>query len=164
MILLLIMMLLLIGADQLVKYWASTSLREMGSVDFIHIGDTKIIDLTYLENRGAIFGSMAGQKWFLIGFTSLVIIGAAVAFIRTRNRSKLLSFSLALLIAGGIGNIIDRIRLGYVVDMIEIKLFRFAIFNVADICVTVAVFLVVIYMLFIDGRKEKKTGKAADND
>ena len=164
MIILLIMILLLIGADQLVKYWAVTSLRDAGSMEFIHIGDTKIIDLTYLENRGAIFGSMAGQKWFLIGFTSLVIIAAVAAFIRTRGRSKLLSFSLALLIAGGIGNIIDRIRLGYVVDMIEIKLFRFAIFNVADICVTVAVFLIVVYMIFIDGKKEAAAGKAEKND
>lgn len=163
-IFLLILMLLLIGGDQLVKYWAATSLRETGSMDFIHIGGTKIIDLTYLENRGAIFGSMAGQKWFLIGFTSLVIIAAVVAFIRTRKRSKLLSFSLALLIAGGIGNIIDRIRLGYVIDMIEIKLFRFAIFNVADICVTVAVFLIVVYMIFIDGKKEAAAGKADKND
>jgi len=163
-IFLLILMILLIGADQLVKYWASTSLREIGSMEFIRLGDTKIIDLTYLENRGAIFGSMAGQKWFLIGFTSIVIIAAVIAFIKTRKRSKLLSFSLALLIAGGIGNIIDRIRLGYVVDMIEIKLFRFAIFNVADICVTVAVFLIVIYMLFIDGRKDAKAGKAEKDD
>lgn len=163
-LLLLLMILLLIGADQLVKYWAATSLREVGSMGFIHIGDTKIFDLTYLENRGAIFGSMAGQKWFLIGFTSIVILGAVIAFIRTRGRSKLLSFSLALLIAGGIGNIIDRIRLGYVIDMIELKLFRFAIFNVADICVTVAVFLILIYMVFIDGKKDAKPGKAEKND
>ena len=90
-----------------------------------------------------------------------MIIGAVIAFIVTRRRSKLLSFSLALLIAGGIGNLIDRIRLGYVVDMIEIKLFRFAIFNVADICVTAAVFLIIIYLLFIDGKKEGKADKDA---
>ncbi|HBB72696.1 MAG TPA: signal peptidase II [Ruminococcus sp.] len=160
-LLVILMILALIGADQGVKYWAVHSLREIGSKDFIRIGDTEIIDLTYLENRGAIFGSMAGQKWFLIGFTSVVIIGAVIAFIVTRRRSKLLSFSLALLIAGGIGNLIDRIRLGYVVDMIEIKLFRFAIFNVADICVTAAVFLIIIYLLFIDGKKEGKADKDA---
>ena len=59
---------------------------------------------------------------------------------------------------------IDRLTTEYVVDFFYFVLINFPLFNVADICVTVAVFLVVIYMLFIDGRKEKKAGKAADND
>ena len=63
----------LIGADQLVKYWAATSLQPKGSIDFIHFGSFKIIDLTYLENNGALFGSMSGHRWFLIGFTATVI-------------------------------------------------------------------------------------------
>ena len=73
-IILAVIILSLIGVDQLVKYWAVTSLKPEGSMDFIHFGNFKIFDLTYLENKGAIFGSMAGQRWFLIGFTSLLII------------------------------------------------------------------------------------------
>jgi len=146
---------LLIGLDQLVKYWAVHSLKSEGSMRFIHIGDFKILDLTYLENDGAIFGSMSGQRWFLIGFTSLVLIGGIYLMFRFMKRSKVLTTAIALFVAGGIGNIIDRIRLGYVVDMFDIKLFRFAVFNVADIYVTVAFAMLIVYSIFIDPRIEK---------
>jgi signal peptidase II len=158
----------LVGADQLVKYWAVHELKPVGTKDFIHIGDFKIFDLTYLENRGAIFGSMSGQRWFLVGFTSIVIAAGIYLLIRLRKRSKLLNVAIALFIAGGIGNLIDRIRYSYVVDMFELKLFKFAIFNVADICVTVAFVLLLFYAFFIDPKVEKakkaESEKAADNE
>ena len=145
----------LIAADQLVKMWAVESLRPVGSMDFLKIGDLKIVDLTYLENDGAIFGSMSGQKWFLIGFTSIIVAVGIAAMILALKRSKFLSTSIMLFVAGGIGNLIDRVRFGYVVDMFEIKLFRFAIFNVADICVTCAFVLVLVYMFFIEPKITK---------
>lgn len=154
-VILVVIIAVLVAADQLVKHWAVTSLEPVGSMEFIRIGDTKLVDLTYLENRGAIFGSMAGQRWFLVGFTTLVIILASVGMIMALKRSKFLSFSIMLFVAGGIGNIIDRIRYGYVVDMFEFKFVHFAIFNVADICVTFAFIFIIIYMLFIDPKKEK---------
>ena len=165
-IFLVISALLLIGADQAVKYWAVHSLQPKGSMDFIHFGKFKIFDLTYLENDGAIFGSMSGQRWFLIGFTSLVIIAGIVAMFFFMKRSKLLSSAIMLFVAGGIGNLIDRVRFGYVVDMFELKLFHFAIFNVADICVTVAFCLLIIYGIFIDPKieKAKKAEKEAKAD
>lgn len=159
-ILLIIFTVLLIIADQLVKHWAVVSLQPVKTMDFIHFGDFKILDLTYLENRGAIFGSMSGQRWFLVGFTSLIVIVGIVLMFVMAKRSKFLSFSIMLFVAGGIGNLIDRIRLGYVVDMFEIKLFDFAIFNVADICVTCAFVLMVIYMFFIEPQIEKSNQKA----
>lgn len=154
-VLLIIVTLVLVAADQFVKYWAVDSLKPAGSMDFIHIGDFKILDLTYLENDGAIFGSMSGQRWFLIGFTSLIIIAGIVLMFMTLKKSKFLSFSIMLFVAGGIGNLIDRIRFGYVVDMFEVKLFHFAIFNVADICVTFAFILIIIYIIFIEPKTEK---------
>ena len=160
-VILVVIIAVLVAADQLVKHWAVTSLEPVGSMDFIRIGDTKLVDLTYLENRGAIFGSMAGQRWFLVGFTTLVIILASVGMIMALKRSKFLSFSIMLFVAGGIGNIIDRIRYGYVVDMFEFKFVHFAIFNVADICVTFAFVFVIIYMLFIDPKIEKAKKSAA---
>ena len=167
-ILLVLMIAALVGADQLVKYWAVHELKPVGTKDFIHIGDFKIFDLTYLENRGAIFGSMAGQRWFLVGFTSIVIAAGIYLLIRLRKRSKMLNVAIALFIAGGIGNLIDRIRYSYVVDMFELKLFKFAIFNVADICVTVAFVLLLFYAFFIDPKVEKakkaESEKAADNE
>lgn len=150
------MIIILIAADQLIKLWAVNTLEPAGSMDFIRIGDLEIFDLTYLENRGAIFGSMAGQRWFLVGFTSLVIAAGIFVLFRYMKRSKLLSTSIALFIAGGIGNLIDRIRFGYVVDMFELKLFKFAIFNFADICVTFAFIMILIYAIFVDPKIEKK--------
>lgn len=152
----------LIGADQAVKFWAIDSLKPVGSKDFIHFGDFEILDLTYVENDGAIFGSMSGQRWFLIGFTTLVIIAGIVFMLMTLKRSKLLTAAIMLFVAGGIGNLIDRIRFGYVVDMFEIKLFDFAVFNVADICVTVAFVMILYYGIFIDPKIEKEKKKIAE--
>lgn len=159
-IILAVIILAMIGIDQLVKYWAVTSLKPEGSIDFIHFGDFKIFDLTYLENRGAIFGSMAGQRWFLIGFTSLLILAGIFILIKYRNRSKLLTAAVTLFIAGGIGNLIDRIRFGYVVDMFEFKIFKFAIFNIADIYVTCAMIILLIYILFFDSKSNKSKDPA----
>ncbi len=160
---LVIMIGLLVVADQLVKNWAVNVLQPVGSMDFIHFGDFKIIDLTYLENDGAIFGSMAGQRWFLVGFTSLVLVAGIVAMFVMMKRSKLVDVAMGLFIAGGIGNLIDRIRFGYVVDMFEIKLFRFAIFNVADICITLAEVLLLVYVIFICPKIEKAKREAEKN-
>ena len=154
-VLLIAAILLLIASDQAVKYWAVHSLQEKGSMRFIHFGDFKVLDLTYLENDGAIFGSMSGQRWFLIGFTSLVLIAGMFALFKLRKRSKVLTTAIMLFVSGGVGNLIDRIRQGYVVDMFDVKLFKFAIFNVADIYVTVAFALLLIYGAFIDPKIEK---------
>lgn len=154
-ILLIIAAVVLIAVDQIIKNWAVNSLQPVHTMDFIKFGDFKVLDLTYLENDGAIFGSMSGQTWFLIGFTSLVIIAGIVAMFVFAKKSKFMSTCIMLFVAGGIGNLIDRIRFGYVVDMFEVKLFRFAIFNFADICVTCAFVLMFVYILFIEGKTEK---------
>ena len=78
------------------------------------------------------------------------------------KRSKLLTSAILLFVSGGIGNIIDRMRQGYVVDMFEVKLFKFAIFNVADIYVTCAFVLLLVYVLFIDPKIQAKAKAEAD--
>lgn len=161
-VLLIVIIAALIGADQIVKYWAVHSLQPEGSIDFIRIGKLEILDLTYVENDGAIFGSMSGQRWFLIGFTSIVIIAGVYLLFRFLKRSKMLTSALVLFIAGGIGNLIDRIRLGYVVDMFEIKLFEFAVFNVADICVVAAIICLFVYIIFIDPKIDAANKTAAE--
>lgn len=154
-ILLVIAAAVLIAADQIIKNWAVNSLQPVHTMDFIKFGGFKVLDLTYLENDGAIFGSMSGQTWFLVGFTSLVIIAGIIAMFVFAKKSKFVSTCIMLFVAGGIGNLIDRIRFGYVVDMFEVKLFHFAIFNFADICVTCAFAMMFVYIFFIDGKTEK---------
>ncbi len=162
-ILLIAAIIVLIVADQAVKYWAVENLKPVGNMDFIRIGDLEILDLTYVENQGAIFGSMAGQRWFLVGITSILVIGALIFLFYIVKKSRFFAVISALFVAGGVGNLIDRIRFGYVVDMFDIELFSFAVFNVADICVTVAEGMMIVYLL-LELKKDmakKKAEKAA---
>ncbi len=144
---------LLIGIDQLIKLWAVGSLQEQGSMPFIHLGDFEVFDLTYLENSGAVFGSFAGMRWLLVGITSVMLIACAWGLIHFNKRSKLLTSSLILILAGGVGNLIDRLfRGGLVIDYIEVKFFDFAIFNFADCCVVIGIALFIFYILFVDSK------------
>lgn len=150
--------LLLVSVDQLIKIWAVSDLKGAGSVPFIKIGSTEILNLNYLENDGAVFGSFSGMKFMLIGVTAVMIIVCTVFMIKNYKNSKFLAWSLMLVISGGIGNIIDRIfRDGRVIDYFEVRLFNFAIFNFADCCVVIGVILLFVYILFIDGKNQKVT-------
>jgi signal peptidase II len=142
--------------DQLIKIWAVDNLKGQESMDFFNIGDTDILNLTYLENDGAVFGSFAGMRWVLVAVTALLM--AFCIFYMVKNRTeKMLVLSLTLIVSGGLGNIIDRIfRGGIVVDYLDVQLFDFAIFNFADCCVTIGAALLFIYVLFFD-KSDKKT-------
>ncbi len=158
---------LLIGADQLIKVWAVNELSGAGiSKQFIKIGHTEIVNLTYTENTGAAFSIMSGKQWFTIGFAAAAMIVFIIYIIKNYKNSKPAMIFSTMVVSGGIGNLIDRIRVGYVVDYIEVKLFRFAIFNFADICVTVGVALLLIYCLFISSRekKNKRSGVVHDGE
>lgn len=147
----------LVLIDQVIKLWAVGVLQDKGSIPFLHFGDFEILDLTYLENSGAVFGSFAGMRALLIGITSVMLIACLWGLIRYGKTSKLLNTSLVLVLAGGIGNLIDRIfRGGLVVDYIEVKLFDFAIFNFADCCVVIGVCMFILYILFGSSLEKKK--------
>ena len=141
--------LLLAGADQLIKYWAVTQLQPVGEKPFLHFGDFQILGFRYLENDGAVFSSFSGMRWLLIVFTSLMMVVCLIYLIREYRKSKLLTASLTLIIGGGIGNLIDRVLNGEVVDYINLLFMRFAVFNFADICVCVGVALWVL-VIFLD--------------
>lgn len=144
---------LLVAADQVIKMWAVNELATGSSRDFINIAGNQIVNLTYTENRGAAFSIMSGKPWFTIGFASLALILFAVYVIKNYRKSTPSMIFSAMVISGGIGNLIDRIRIGYVVDYIEVKIFRFAIFNFADVCVTAGIFLLMVYVIFFSGKK-----------
>lgn len=141
--------LLLIGLDQWVKHYV---------VSTIEIGETQafipgILSLTYLMNYGAAFSILQNQQW-LFTIVTIVVMGVAIRhLIKHRNDSLWLVGSLVLIIAGGLGNFIDRLSLGYVVDMFQTEFIDFAVFNVADSYLTVGVTILLIYML-----KEEKNG------
>ena len=135
---------LLIIIDQVAKALARTFLAGGFAVGFI----PHIIDFVYVENRGAAFGIMQDTRMLLIIMTLIIITALFIYIIKTKQRHPLFLFSSMLIIAGGIGNLIDRIIFGYVTDFIHFMFFDFPCFNIADICVCIGAVLIVIYLLF----------------
>ena len=136
----------LIAADQFIKYVVVNKLK--GNDAYVLIKD--VLEFDYLENRGSAFGMLQNQKIFilLVGFVFMAIIVFLIFKLPNKKRFVPAHIFFALVVAGGIGNMIDRFRTNYVVDFIYFKLINFPIFNVADIYVTVSTFLLLILFLF----------------
>ena len=107
-----------------------------------------IFHLTYVRNTGAAFSMLSGQRIFLILLPLLIIAAILVFVIVKKPKNKLLLLSLSMIASGGIGNLIDRIRFGYVIDFFDFRLINFPVFNVADIFVTVGAAIFIILLLF----------------
>ncbi|MBR2676631.1 MAG: signal peptidase II [Solobacterium sp.] len=142
-----ILIILLIVADQATKAMISASPEQFGNLEVIH----DFFYITYVKNTGAAWSMLAGQRVFL----SLLAAAAILVMIfylnkMLRDNNKLSAFALALMIAGAAGNLIDRLMLGYVRDFLNFYIFGydFPVFNVADICLTVGVFLLIISTIF----------------
>ena len=151
----------LVGIDQLTKWLAVTMLKPVGSVNLISIGGKEWLNLTYVENTGAAFSILEGKQIFLIIITSVVIVGMIFMLLTKRVKSKPVIWSIALIIAGGIGNLIDRIFNGFVVDFVDVRIIRFAVFNFADICAVVGAALLILFIV-IDEIKAAASRKKAD--
>lgn len=138
-----ISILLLILLDQAVKGYVVKEIPLGGMRRFI----PKVVSLTYLKNSGAAFSMLENQQWFFTIIT-LIAMGAAFVYLYRHIKGSIwLLLGLTLIISGGIGNFIDRVRQGFVVDMFHLDFMNFAIFNVADIYLTVGVGLLLIYIL-----------------
>ncbi len=149
----------LVVIDQIIKLLVIKYLEPIGSFPLID----GFIQLNYAENTGAAFGSFGEFTWLLSIFTLAVIIAGLVYLLNGKQRLNVAYVCITLILAGGIGNLIDRVFRGYVVDYIEPLFMRFAIFNFADILVTCsAVVLMVwlIYDIYRDSKKEKERRNA----
>ena len=155
----------LVGIDQLIKLWASNVLQPVGAMPLI----PHVVELRFVLNQGMAFSLLSGKQLFLIAATSVALLLVAYAlFFRSRGK-YLQQAALILVLGGGIGNLIDRIATGVVVDYINVLFMNFAIFNFADICVCVGVGLLMVWVLFDSYFKEKaeksvKTESAAPAD
>ncbi|MGN0527065.1 MAG: signal peptidase II [Acutalibacteraceae bacterium] len=148
----------LVGIDQLVKYLVVEYLKPIEYVDVIE----NVLRFRYVENSGAVFGSFSAYTTFLTVF-SVILLVVTIYFLATNKiKSKLVNACLLLMISGGIGNVIDRIRLKYVVDFIEPLFVNFAVFNFADCLITVGAFTMVIYLI-VDIIKDDKN-KSSDSN
>jgi signal peptidase II len=139
-----------IALDQLTKYLVRASMQPGDSIPVIG----SWLRILYVRNTGTAFSMFAGNKWITVVFTSVLIIACLIYVIReARSGSRVISFLLTFVIAGGVSNMIDRLTLGYVTDMISCG--NFAVFNVADIAVTCGCALTILYLL-LEMRKEGK--------
>ena len=137
---------LLIVADQAAKYWAVSKLKGTSGMTLI----TGVLELQYLENRGAAFGMMQNQRFFFLIIT-VVVLGIMVylySLTPVTRRYLPIRLCMVFLAAGAAGNFIDRLLRGYVVDFFYFSLIDFPIFNVADIYVTVTFFVLVLLIFF----------------
>lgn len=144
----------LIGLDQATKYLALTNLKPIGSMVFIN----GFLDFTFVENRGVAFGMFSGQRWFILLLTAVITV-ALLYYYNKLPRTKeyqLVRMVTLLIFSGAIGNMIDRMFRGYVVDFFEFSFFRFPVFNVADIYVVVGVCILAFLILFVIKEPEEK--------
>lgn len=137
----------IIALDQFSKYLAIVHLKGQASIPLIQ----DVFHLTYAKNTGAAFSILQGNQVFLKGVTGVVMIVLAIYFYKAIHKKGqiLMKLSLAFILAGGVGNFIDRVRLGYVVDYFDFNLINFAIFNVADSFVVVGT-CILGYLLIFD--------------
>ncbi len=137
--------------DQIVKYAVRTFMYLGESIPVIE----DVFHLTYVQNRGAAFSILSGSRIFLIA-VPLIAIAVAIWYLeRHKSAHWTLALSLSMIIAGGLGNLIDRIALGFVTDMFDFHFWP--VFNVADISVCVGAGFLVLYTLVFYGKTEKKS-------
>lgn len=148
----------LVVIDQLTKWLAVTFIMPEGSVNLISIDDKEWLNLTYQQNTGAAFSILKDKQLFLIILTSIVILGVIILMLTKRIKKTSFIWCFSLIISGGVGNLIDRIANGYVVDFIDVRIIKFAVFNFADICAVTGTLLLVFFYILEEVKvsKEKK--------
>lgn len=151
---------LIVGAvlviiDQIIKYFVSAYLQPVGSVSVID----NIFSLTYVENKGVAFGMFSDMRWIFVALTSILLVIIIFYMFKKRPKGKFFYVCAALIIGGGIGNLIDRIFYGYVIDYLSLSFFT-PVCNFADYCITAGTIMLVIYLLFfsdiLDSSKKAK--------
>ena len=135
--------------DQVSKYIIRAGFQVGDSLPIIQ----DVFHITYVQNRGAAFSMFQNMHLLTIAFPCVCVVVCLVAMVyMRRKKERVLPYSLALIAAGGIANLIDRIYLGFVTDMFDFRVFP--VFNVADIAVTCGCALAIIWVIFVDSKKE----------
>lgn len=148
----------LVAVDQIVKYLVMTHIAVGEHVPFIPY----ILELTYVTNTGAAFSIFSEHTWALALVSLVMSLVLALALFKGLFKHPLGKLALTLLLAGAVGNLIDRAFRGFVVDMFNVLFMRFAVFNVADICVVVGGIAAGLYYLFLMDKLEPREEKPDD--
>lgn len=136
----------LVGVDQLTKYWAVIYLKDQPNIQIW----PNVFELEYRENTGAAFSLFRDHVWLLSIVSAVILAAIVVTVVRIKLPNiRWVRIAALLIVAGGSGNLIDRVFRGYVVDFISVKLIDFPVFNVADCFVCIGAFVLLIYVIFI---------------
>lgn len=139
--------------DQITKLLVLSNLRGRSPVIIIE----NLLSFAYVENRGAAFGILQNKKWFFVLVTIIsVIILLYILISQYKTMSMWLLAALSLILGGTIGNFIDRMRLGFVVDFISVRIlnrFNFAVFNLADSFIVIGAIMLMLYILFLEPKR-----------
>ena len=144
----------LVALDQAVKYLVRTHIQPGQVIQFI----PRLLGLTYVQNTGAAFSLLSEHTWLLTLVSAAVSAAIAAALVKNVIRHPFGRLTLAVILAGAVGNLIDRARFGFVTDMFQTLFMNFAVFNVADICVVCGGVAFCVYVLFFYDRPEKQDG------
>ena len=154
--------LVMIVVDQAVKHWAFTVLQPQHTIPLIE----NIFHLTYIENRGAAFSMFASfdSRWIFVALAAVITLAICYALSKKLMQTAMGSWSLVLIAAGAVGNAVDRVARGFVVDMFDFRLIHFPVFNVADIFICVGGVLFVIYFMFQHKDKPNDKNEAVNDN
>ncbi|NBI06898.1 signal peptidase II [Senegalia massiliensis] len=136
---------LIIILDQLTKYFSVVNLEGEAPIVLIE----NFLQLNYVRNYGAAFGIMNSQRTFFLIITIIIVFGI-IFYINKYNNTKIMNYSLVMIIGGAIGNFIDRLRVGYVIDFIDVnfgEVYDFPVFNIADSFIVIGTILLVILVM-----------------
>lgn len=150
----------ILALDQWVKHWITVNLPLGESMPLL----PGFMQLRTVHNYGAAWSSFSGMRWLLVGVTSVIVLAVAYAMVRRIVRHPLGVAACFLILSGGLGNIIDRVRLGYVVDMFDFQFMNYPVFNVADIAVVCGAVLAAVYYLWFYEKYDKKDRQDGDTD
>ena len=149
-----------LGLDQWVKAWNTAHLA-LGETAPLLPG---LVELMRVHNYGAAWSSFSGQKWLLLGVTGVIVLAVAWLLVRKVVRHPVGILACCLILSGGIGNILDRLRLGYVVDMLHFQFWpSYPTFNVADMCIVSGAVLGAVYYVYLYEKHDRRKPNGADD-
>ena len=148
-----------VAADQAVKLWVAANLELYGSAPLI----PGLVELFYVQNTGGGFSILTEHTWLLTIVTAVLMAAIAVLLVRRVFPHPMAMWSLTIVLGGGLGNLIDRVRLGYVVDMFNFQFMTYPVFNVADIFVVCGTIGFAAYYLLLHDKVMKKAGEKKDD-
>lgn len=147
----LIISIIVVCLDQGLKFFIANNYA-LGEVHQIIPG---ILSFNYLQNEGAAWNILPGQMWLFYIISVVAILVCLYYLFKPQKQGKLFDVGISLVLGGILGNLIDRIHLKYVIDMIQVDFIHFNIFNVADSAITIGIILVFIYLIFFDESDEE---------